>query len=88
VLDPFSESEVADYVAERLPSLAVDEAFVRALHERTDGLPLFVASVTTDAIAQTAERGGEDASAALLANLAVPESLAGPTRMSSRDLCK
>ncbi len=76
VLDAFSESEVADYVAERSPSLALDEAFVRALHERTDGLPLFVASVTTDVITQTAESGGDDASAALLANLGVPESLA------------
>ena len=45
VLDPFSEAEVADYVAERSPALAGDEAFVRALHERTDGVPLFVASV-------------------------------------------
>ena len=45
VLDPFSESEVADYVAGRSPAIATDEAFVRALHERTDGLPLFVASV-------------------------------------------
>ena len=45
VLDPFSESEVADYVAERSPAIATDEAFVRALHERTDGVPLFVASV-------------------------------------------
>ena len=48
VLDSFSETEVADYVAERSPSLAGDEAFVRALHERTDGVPLFVASVMSD----------------------------------------
>src|SRR4030095_9589169 len=47
VLDPFSESEVADYVAGRSPAIATDEAFVRALHGRTDGLPLFVASVRT-----------------------------------------
>ena len=39
VLDPFSEMEVSDYVAERAPSMAADEAFVRALHERTDGVP-------------------------------------------------
>jgi DNA-binding winged helix-turn-helix (wHTH) protein len=42
VLDPFSETEVADYVALSSASLARDEAFVRALHERTDGVPLFV----------------------------------------------
>ena len=38
-LDSFSEQEVADYVAHRAPSVAVSEPFVRALHERTDGLP-------------------------------------------------
>ena len=39
-LDPFSESEVGDYLMERSPAIAADESFVRALHERTDGLPL------------------------------------------------
>ena len=42
VLDAFSETEVADCIAQLSPSLAGDEAFVRALHERTDGVPLFV----------------------------------------------
>jgi DNA-binding winged helix-turn-helix (wHTH) protein len=51
VLDPFSEEEVAQYVAQRAPSLAADEAFLRALHERTDGLPLFVTHVMTDLVA-------------------------------------
>ncbi|MFO1205853.1 MAG: AAA family ATPase [Burkholderiales bacterium] len=75
VLDSFSETEVADYVAERSPSLARDEAFVRALHERTDGVPLFVASVMSEAIARAA-RGGDDAGAAAqFANMAVPENL-------------
>ena len=36
-----------------LASLAGDEAFVRTLHERTDGVPLFVASLMTDAIMRT-----------------------------------
>ena len=76
VLDPFSESEVADYVAERSRSLAHDEAFVRALHERTDGLPLFVAAVLSD-VAERSKQGGDDASAApRLAKMAVPENLA------------
>ena len=61
VLDPFSETEVADYIAQRSPSLARDEAFVRALHERTDGVPLFVSSVITEVMERTdegARRGG------------------------------
>jgi DNA-binding winged helix-turn-helix (wHTH) protein len=73
VLDPFSESEIGDYVAQRLPSVAGDEAFVRALHERTDGLPLFVASVMTDVVAQEAQG---TAVAVRLAKMAVPENLA------------
>jgi predicted ATPase len=52
VLDSFSEAEVAAYVAGHSPALAGDENFVRALHERTDGMPLFVASVTNDVIAR------------------------------------
>jgi tetratricopeptide (TPR) repeat protein len=47
VLDPFSESEVAEFVALHSASLAQDESFV-GLCRRTDGLPLFVASVTAD----------------------------------------
>ncbi len=76
VLDPFSESEVADYVAERSPAIATNEAFVRALHERTDGLPLFVASVLTEAIARTAQTGGDAAAGLQLVKIAVPENLA------------
>jgi DNA-binding winged helix-turn-helix (wHTH) protein/tetratricopeptide (TPR) repeat protein len=70
VLDPFSEAEVADYVAERSPSKAGDESFVRALHGRTDGVPLFVASVMTEAMKRT--HGADDIGDAL----AVPENLA------------
>ena len=73
VLDPFSETEVSDYIAQRSPSLARDEAFVRALHERTDGVPLFVSSVITDVM----ERTPDDAAVeARLAAVAVPENLA------------
>jgi DNA-binding winged helix-turn-helix (wHTH) protein/tetratricopeptide (TPR) repeat protein len=73
VLDPFSETEVADYVAQRSPSLARDEAFVRGLHERTDGVPLFVSSV----VGEVMERTGDDAAGkARLADVAVPENLA------------
>ncbi len=77
-LDPFTEAEVADYVAERSPALAGDEAFVRALHERADGVPLFVASVLTEVMARAAARDDLDAGAAAqLAGLAVPENLTG-----------
>ncbi|HET7033825.1 MAG TPA: transcriptional regulator, partial [Casimicrobiaceae bacterium] len=76
VLDPFSESEVADYVAGRSPAIATDEAFVRTLHERTDGLPLFVASVMTDVITRGAQAGDDIAGGSQLAKIAVPENLA------------
>ena len=75
VLDPFSENEVAQYAARRSPSAAADEAFVRALHERTDGLPLFVAQILSDA-AETAEDGESALAATQIAALAVPERLA------------
>ena len=76
VLDPFSESEVADYVGQRSRSLADDEAFVRGLHERSDGLPLFVAAILSD-VAEQAKQGSDEASAApRLAKMAVPGNLA------------
>jgi DNA-binding winged helix-turn-helix (wHTH) protein len=76
VLDPFSEREVADYVADRSPATASDEAFVRGLHERTDGLPLFVASVMTQVISHAARAGDDAPSVSQLATIAVPENLA------------
>ncbi len=75
VLDPFSESEVADYVAGRSPAIANDEAFVRALHERTDGMPLFVASMISEMNARAAQGRGRVAPEQL-AKIAVPENLA------------
>jgi len=77
LLDPFSEAEVADYLAQRSPSLAGDEPFVLGLHERTDGVPLFVASMLTDVMARAAQgkRGGTPREE--LAKVAIPEKLAG-----------
>ena len=72
-LDPFSETEVAEYLARQSPSMPSDEAFVRALHERTDGLPLFVASVTNEISARAAH--GRVAPEQL-AKIAVPDNLA------------
>jgi DNA-binding winged helix-turn-helix (wHTH) protein len=76
VLDPFSEAEVADYVAGRMPAFARDEAFVRALHERTDGVPLFVAHVLRDVVAGTAGSADERAAADRVAQMPVPDNLA------------
>lgn len=73
VLDPFSETEVADFVARRSASLARDETFVRSLHARTDGVPLFVSSIFT---ALMVPDENEAHTEARLAQMAVPESLA------------
>ena len=67
VLDAFSEKEVADYVAAHLPARAADEAFVRALHQRTDGLPLFVADLVKEADGRGVGPGA----------MAIPRSLTG-----------
>jgi DNA-binding winged helix-turn-helix (wHTH) protein/tetratricopeptide (TPR) repeat protein len=75
VLDPFSETEVAAYIAEYSPSMAADEGFVRALHERTDGVPLFVSSVTNDVIARAEQHGRDHGDTASLASMPVPEDL-------------
>jgi len=76
VLDPFSEREVADYLAARQPRQAAGdatEALAQGLHAQTDGLPLYVANVVDEAIARdevlTPARLGE--------SMPVPESLAG-----------
>ena len=76
VLDPVSEREIADSVAAATPALAADDAFVRGLHERTDGVPLFVASVMADLSEHTATSDDAAAARALLADVAVPENLA------------
>lgn len=73
VLDSFSEREVAAYVAQQAPAIAADERFVRALHERTGGVPLFVAAIANDAIDRAARSGSVDAEG--LARTTVPESL-------------
>ena len=75
-LDPFSEMEIAEYVAQRSSSLSADEAFVRGLLERTDGVPLFVASVLNDVVVRGAPDGEHAAARATLGSVAVPENLA------------
>jgi DNA-binding winged helix-turn-helix (wHTH) protein/tetratricopeptide (TPR) repeat protein len=72
LLDPFSEQEVAGYLASHLPRRDETDALARALHAHTDGLPLFVANVVDD----LAARGALDDLAASEI-VRVPESLAG-----------
>ncbi len=76
VLDPFSGEEVADFVALRAPEIVADEAFVSALQERTDGLPLFVASVVSELAARAAQEPDAPVPGAQIARMAVPENLA------------
>jgi DNA-binding winged helix-turn-helix (wHTH) protein/tetratricopeptide (TPR) repeat protein len=75
VLDPFSEAEVGEYVAERWPAVERDEAFVRGLHGRTDGVPLFVASVMADLTAQAGQGDDHLPRRVRSMELAVPENL-------------
>jgi len=76
VLDPFSEFEVAEFLRDRMPTLAFDETFVRALHDRTDGLPLFVADVL-DSLVGRAGRDAMHEASALYWDWVVPESFTG-----------
>ena len=75
VLDPFSEAEIAAYLAGRSSSLGGNESFVRALHERTDGVPLFVASVIEEVLARAAQSGSEAMAGDELARITIPENV-------------
>ncbi len=79
LIDPFSEQELASYVSQRLGGAGRPDAFVQALHRHTDGLPLFVANVLDDLLAQGALDADmlADASVPSFDALSVPESLAG-----------
>ncbi len=77
VLDAFSEREVGEYLAAHVPELAQDETFVRALHHRTDGLPVFVADVVND-LAQGEHASVNESTVRLrLASMSIPETLSG-----------
>jgi DNA-binding winged helix-turn-helix (wHTH) protein len=75
VLDPFSEAEIAAYLAGRSSSLGENESFVRALHVRTDGVPLFVASVIEEVLARAAQSGTEAMAGDELARITIPENV-------------
>lgn len=77
-LDPFSEQEVADYLAKRFPEHEVSEPIVRALHARTDGLPLFVVNLVDDLNSHGAlVPEASDTQVEVIESLQVPENLAG-----------
>jgi DNA-binding winged helix-turn-helix (wHTH) protein len=76
-LDSFSEQEVGDYLARRFPDLQFDEPFVRALHQHTDGLPLFLVNAVDELVAQGAFDGGAPRDGRSIGRLEVPENLAG-----------
>ena len=78
VLDPFSEVEVAEYLARRLPGPAVHEAFIHKLHDHTGGLPLFVVNVVDNLAAQTSVELADDSRQSLARTAwSVPDNLAG-----------
>ncbi len=74
-LAPFAEDEVATYLGQRLPPGTVPAGFARLLQDRTDGLPLFVASVVDDLLSQPpAEPGASESPGEVWP---VPANLAG-----------
>ena len=76
VLDPFSEREVADYVAQASAQLASDELFVHRLHERSDGVPLFVASLLGDLLAGAGQSPAGALAHEQLERVGIPDNLA------------
>ncbi|OUM02780.1 AAA family ATPase [Variovorax sp. JS1663] len=74
LLDPFSERDVADCIAHRCPGQPVPEALARRLHQRTDGLPLFVVNVIDELVSQGMP---DDPARAASVEVPVPENLAG-----------
>ncbi len=76
MLDPFSEADVGEFVRQRAPSFADNEAFVRSLHERTDGVPLFLAAVINEIVERPPDDRSRPETANAFALAAVPENLA------------
>jgi DNA-binding winged helix-turn-helix (wHTH) protein/tetratricopeptide (TPR) repeat protein len=87
VLDTFSEQEVAEYLAKRVPALATDEKLVSALHDLTDGLPLFLADVVSDLVGH-GELGVAGGSSALrrVRSMTLPDTLTGIVERYIRQL--
>src|SRR5262249_34948804 len=78
LLEPFSEKEVAEYVATRIPQTHLTEKFVDRIYLHTDGVPLFVTSLLDLLIEHHAASAEYWSSVAPTVDLPVPDSLAGP----------
>src|SRR5262245_27927779 len=55
-----SEVEIAEYLRKRFPTNALPQSFVRALHQRTEGNPLFLVNVVDDLVSQEVIVQGEE----------------------------
>jgi len=76
MLDPFSEADVGEFVKQRAPALAENEVFVRSLHERTDGVPLFLSAVMEEVMSRESTEKDSESVDGAIALRAVPENLA------------
>jgi DNA-binding winged helix-turn-helix (wHTH) protein len=76
VLDPFSEADVGEFVKQCAPSLSENETFVRALHQRTDGVPLFLSAVIDEVTARDPTNDPSESIGEGFAIAAVPANLA------------
>jgi len=82
-LEPFSEREVAAYLAGRLYGRTPPEPFVRRLHAHTDGLPLFVAATTGELL--TAQQRHDAGAGPAASPSGAPPADAFPTDASPAD---
>jgi predicted ATPase len=55
-----SEADVAEYLRARFPVNALPASFAQALHQRTEGNPLFLVNVVDDLVAQEVIAQGEE----------------------------
>jgi len=77
LLEAFSPQEVVEYMTARVPAARGDAALARAVYERTDGLPLFVADLVDQLLSSRGEDGAPAPMHERLAAMPVPETLAG-----------
>lgn len=89
ILDSFSERQLAEYIGQRLED-EKSEAFVREVHARTEGLPLFVVSVLDELTREPPDTIASRSSAMANEEWGVPYSLAGmmearASRLSSEE---
>jgi DNA-binding winged helix-turn-helix (wHTH) protein len=77
LLDAFSPAEVGEYLSARVPASRGNATFARAVYERTDGLPLFVADLVDQLLAASVDAVTPAALPQRLAAVPIPETLAG-----------